>query len=160
MSYDAKVILLIVLTIAVSIFAIGILQSWLGKPFRGTLRVPQGKSSLDVIVCDDKPLRPFKYDQVFDVTVVPGEQIITNSTTHAPQTGYGALSHRGTLFGFVDDANQYGHHLSDLAQAYTKVTVCATVIGIDSDGRPLVRLKFPGTSWFAKALVNAAKSKH
>ena len=159
MSYEARVLLAVALIGIVAFFGFGILQSWLGKPLRGTLSIPQGKNRLDITLCDDQPLRPFKYDQVFDVIVLPG----THTAPSAPPSGapseYGALAYKGTLIGFADDANSYGRYLTELADTYPTVKASAVVIGLDPQGKPLMQLNLPGAKWFVKALMHARNDK-
>ena len=136
-----KQALLVVALVAAVIAFIGLfLRNLMGKPVRGTLRAPQGKNQVDVAVRNDKPLRPFKYSQVFEVAVLAeaAEQVI--------------VAYKDQPVGIADPSNPYTQVLQKLLDRQPNVVVSAVIMSIDDKGRPLMRLCLPEASWFKRAL--------
>lgn len=154
----ARVVFAIVACAIVGVIAVSYLKSWRGRPVRGTLTVPQGKHRMSVSMCDDTPLRPFKYGQVFEVTLSPAETSITDAATGETRTGTGSLQYRGKALGFADADSSYTHVLLQLADRYPKVVVPMVVSSLDAQGKPVVELLLPGPDWFTRA-VKASKQE-
>lgn len=138
-----KLVLLAVAMVAAVTVIIGLfLRNVMGKPVRGVLHVPQGKTRVGIGVLNDKPLRPFKYGQVFEVTVL--------AETEA--CAMGTLEYRGTPVGVADASSSYVQALDKLARENRRVLVSAVIATIDGEGRPVIELELPSTSWFKRAL--------
>lgn len=140
-----------VVVAALVAFIMVYVPNWLGKPVRGTLRVPQGKNRVKVSMFDDAPLRPFKYGQVFEASFSPVEQELTSIYSGETQTGVGTLYFRGKPFGFADQDDQYTEVLAKLAEISDKIIVQTVVTSLDNDNRPVVELCLPNPTWFAHA---------
>ena len=154
MSIEVRAILLVVLVTVVVIVAVVAVRSFIGKPTKGTLRVPQGKTFVPIVVCDGSPLRPFKYGQVFDVRVLRGEQtgVPLTSATGEEITQKGALSYHGVTIGFSDASSRYTKALSVLADKHDKVIAQAVIVSLDTDNNPVMQLELPKDAWFARAI--------
>ena len=154
MSTEVKAILLIVLVTVVGFIAVTAVRSFIGRPTRGTLRVPQGKTFVPIVVCDGGPLRPFKYGQVFEVRVLRGEQTAVPLTSETGEgiTEKGALMYRGATIGFSDVSSRYTKALSVLADKHDKVMAQAVITSLDRDGNPVMQLELPKDAWFARAI--------
>ena len=153
MSLTAKVLFLVVAIAVLAIATTRYVSGWRCKPVRGTLRVPQGKARVKLTVCDDRPLRPFKYGQVFDATFLAGEQGATCVSTGERRTGIGAIAYRGTTLGFADASSARVQVLAELARRNHKVVVPVVVSGLDVEGNPVIELLLPGAAWFQRAVA-------
>ena len=154
MSIEVRAILLLVLVAVVVIVVIVAVRSFIGRPTRGTLRVPQGKTFVPIVVCDGSPLRPFKYGQVFDVRVLPGEQTAVPlvNAEDGEITQKGGLLYHNVMIGFSDASSRYTKALSVLADKHNKVIAQAVVTSLDRDGNPVMQLELPKDAWFARAI--------
>jgi len=138
---STKNVLIVVALVTAVIAFIGLfLRNLMGKPVRGTLRAPQGKNHVDVTVSDDKPLRPFKYSQVFEVAVV------------AKTADQVAVAYKDKPVGVADPSNPYTRVLHKLLDRHPSVVVSAVIMSIDDKGRPLMQLCLPDAGWFKRAL--------
>lgn len=153
----ARVVISVLVIVALVVFVVSYLKSVMGKPFGKTLRVPRGKTGAKVDVFDDRPMRPFRYGQAFDVVLTLPEQTLTSIYTGEARTGSGAVSFKGTPVGFMSDTDSFTHTLMKLAEKYPKIVVQAAVMGMDADERPIIELQLPDTKWFLKALEEGAK---
>lgn len=154
MSTEVKAILIIVLVTVVGFITANGVRSFIGRPTRGTLRVPQGKTIVPIVVCDCGPLRPFKYGQVFEVRVLPGEQTAVPLINAADGeiTQKCGLAYRNVIMGFSDASSRYTKALSVLADKNDKVVAPAVITSLDSDGNPVMQLELPNDAWFARAI--------
>ena len=154
MSIEVRAILIVVLVVLVGIVAVAGVRSFIGKPTRGTLRVPQGKIFVPIVVCDESPLRPFKYGQVFEVRVLKGEQTAVPLINGADGeiTQKGGLLYRNVMIGFSDASSRYTKALSVLADKHDKVMAQAVITSLDRDGNPVMQLELPKDAWFARAI--------
>lgn len=153
----ARVVISILVIVALVAVLVSYLKSMMGKPVGKTLHVPRGKTSVKVDVFDDRPMRPFRYGQAFDVTLTLSEQTLTSIYTGETRTDAGVISFKGTSVGFMSDTNSYTQTLMKLAINYPKVIVQAAVMGTDADDRPIIELQLPEAKWFIKALEEGAK---
>ena len=155
MTREALVIIAIVIIIILAVFGITFVKSFMGKPIRNVLHVPQGKTCVDVAIFDDKTLRPFKYGQTIEVQFLANRQTLTSVYTGAKRSDTGVLALKGVSVGFADSSSTYTHALQTLAGKYGKVLVGMTVLGIDAHDRPITMLQLPDNAWFTRALKNA-----
>ena len=152
-----RAIIILLVFVALGVFAIAYFKSFMGKAQRGTLSVPLGRNAIGVMVCDDSRLKPYKFAQTFDVVVMPGEHALVNRFTEKRQSGEGAISFKGSIMGFADPSSSQVMALTKLAGSYQKVVVQAVVLSVDKDGTPVMQLKLPDTAWFKRALSEAQK---
>ena len=157
MMLAARVVISVLVIVALVVFLVSYLKSMMGKPFGKTLRVPRGKTSVKVDVFDDRPMRPFRYGQAFDVVLTLPKQTLTSMYTGETRTSAGVISFKGTPVGFMCDTNSFTQTLMKLAEKYPKVIVQAAVMGTDADDRPIMELQLPDTKWFLKALKEREK---
>ncbi len=157
MSPEVLAIVGIVIGIILVLFIISLVKSYFGKPVRGVLRVPQGKERVEVILCDDTVLRPFKYGQVLDVQVLPGKHTIRNTRKGKRYTGRAALAYKNTPIGFADSSSRYVQALAKLADEHKKTMVGMAVISIDEQGEPIAEVYLPDASWFKRAWKSATE---
>ena len=147
-----RIIFVIAVVVGVIVFAISYLKSWSGKPVRGVLHVPQGKTRIALDVYDASSLKPYKYGQVFEVTFDPNERTLTRARSGETYTASGAILFRGKPLGFADEAHPYTQVLSTLANKHQKVLVQAIITAIDKGGEPLIELVVANPNWFKRAL--------
>lgn len=152
MSMDVKGVVFVVLIAAVVGIAFSFLRTLMGKSTRGVLHVPQGKNIVPVIVCQEKPLKPFKFSQAFDVVFIANPTTITNQYTGEVLSGPCAIEYRNKPVGFMDHSSRYVHVLSKLGRKNKKLVVSAMVQATDEDGRPIMHLRLPDDKWFLRAL--------
>jgi hypothetical protein len=152
-TYEIRVVLGVLVLIVLAIVAGNYVRSYTGNPVRGVLRVPQGKERVPVVACDGGPLKPYKYNQVFEVAVAAGNTTIVDAYTGAQTSGVGALEFKGEPIGFVDGSEKFDRALDRLASKHKRVTAQAVLVGLESDGRPIMQLLLPSAQWFAKALT-------
>ena len=154
MSVEIKAILIVVFVTILGFIATTSVRSFIGRPTRGTLRVPQGKTFVPIVVCDGSPLRPFKYGQVFEVRVLPGMQTAVPLADAQGEeiTERGALAYHDKTIGFSDASSRYTKALSILADKNDKVVAQATITSLDSAGNPVMQLELPNDAWFARAI--------
>lgn len=153
-----RAVFILVVLVALALFLASFLKSVMGKPLGKTLSVPRGKTSMKVDVCDDGPMRPFRYGQVFDVLLTPAEKAPAGAQGQEPQVGTD-VTYKGVKVGFVDASSSYGQALMALAAGYPKVLAQAAVMGTEADGRADLELMLPNAKWFAKALKESAKQE-
>lgn len=148
----ARIVFAIVVIVAVGVFLVSYLKSVMGKPFGKTLNVPRGDVRVGVEVFDDRPLRPFRYSQAFDVVLTLPEQTLTSIYTGESRAGTGVISFKGDPVGFMDTSSSFAQTLMKLAEKHPKVIVQMAVMGTDANDRPDVELLLPEAKWFVKAL--------
>lgn len=147
-----RIIFIIAVVVGVIVFAISYLKSWSGKPVRGVLHVPQGKTRIALDVYDGSSLKPYKFGQVFEVAFDPSERTLTRVRTGESYTTSGAILFRGHPLGFADEAHPYTQVLTTLANKYPKVLVQAIITTIGKDGEPVIELIVANPNWFKRAL--------
>lgn len=151
MSAETLAIVAVVIIIILILCAVSFIRSYMGRPVRNVLHVPQGKERVKVIVCDDSSLRPFKYGQVLDVQVLSGEHTMQDPSSGTPRRVVGVLAYKKTPVGFIDPASAYPRALSVLADKHKKTLVGMSVISIDEHGEPVAEVRLPNLSWFKRA---------
>ncbi|MDO4798124.1 MAG: hypothetical protein Q4A01_08925 [Coriobacteriales bacterium] len=157
MTYEIRIVVAVLAIAVLAIMAGNYLRSFTGNPVRGVMRVPQGKVRVPVVVCDGNPLKPYKFNQVFEVAVAAGQTTLENIYTGTEQSGVGVLEFKGTPVGFADGTDLYDKALDRLAGKHKRVTAQAVLVGTDNDERPIMQLLLPPAQWFAKALTKAPR---
>ena len=147
-----RIIFAIAVVVGVIVFLISYLKSWSGKPVRGVLQVPQGKTRIALDVYDGSSLKPYKFGQVFETTFDPNERTLTRAHTGETYTAAGAILFRGHPLGFADEAHPYTQVLATLAHRYPKVLVQAIITTLGKDGEPMIELIVANPNWFKRAL--------
>ncbi len=152
-SIAIRVVFGVVAIAVLGIIAFRYVKSVMGYTVRGVMRAPQGKNAVDIFVCDNEVLKPYKFSQVFEVSAVPGTQPAIDRIAGNERRGGGAIAYKGTTFGFADTSSRSVEALMKLAGTHEKVFASAVMYGVDNDGRPIVKLLLPDEMWFVKALT-------
>jgi hypothetical protein len=148
-----RVVFGVVAVAVVGFIAYRYLKSLMGYSINGMMRAPQGKNEVDVFVCDNEVLKPYKFGQVFEVSAVSGVQSAIDRIAGGERRGEGAIAFKGKTFGFADSSERYIKALMKLADTNEKVLASPVMYGLENDGRPIVKLLLPHESWFVKALT-------
>lgn len=152
MSMEVKGIVFGVLLVALAVVVIMFIRNVMGKSTRGVLHVPQGKTIVPVVVCQQNSLKSIKYSQVFDVDLIAEPTTITNEYTGEELSGTCAIEYRNKPVGFMDQSSRYVGVLSKLGQNNRKLVVSAMLLAADEDGRPIMHVRLPDDKWFLRAL--------
>lgn len=148
----ARIVLITLVFVGLIVMLASIAKSFMGQAVRGVLHVPQGKEHLEVCMCDDAHLRPFRYGQTFETLFVPGDAALTSSYTGRVEHGIAMISYKGEPVGLICESNTHSLALLRLAEKHPKVMVQTVVASLESDGKPLVRVMLPDDKWFKRAL--------
>lgn len=148
----ARFVLIVLVFVGLLVMLASIARSFMGQAVRGVLHVPQGKECLEVCVCNDAHLRPFRYGQTFETLFVPGDAALTSTYTGREEHGIATISHKGIPVGLICESNTYSLALLRLAEKHPKVMVQVVVASLKSDGKPLIRVMLPDDKWFKRAL--------
>ena len=150
----ARIVFIVLVCVGLFVLSVSFIKSARGKSIKGVLHVPQGKGHLAVRVCDDTHLRPFKYGQTFEALFVPGDATLTSSYTGDVERGIATISLKDKPIGLICDSNTHSLALLRLAEMHATVMVQVVVMGLESDGKPLIWVLLPDDKWFKRALTS------